>query len=335
MHGIDGTNAPEHIRPDVRFAFILAPEFTLTPFAVFLDSIRHAADELDGSRQYYCHWTCIGPNFTPVVSSCGVEITPWKIFDDPSRYDYIVVVGGLLRSFDQTHRSIFEYLKKARSGNVSIVGLCTGGFVLAGTEMMDGHRCAVHIDHEAAMVDMYPDVIPVTNEMYVFDRGFITCPGGTAAIDLAVDILSQHCGRSRGMKGITALVVDEHRTAISARRVPFQELEYCGDWRVEQAVRIMRQGLSDPKSISLLSDKLATSRRQLDRSFKDVVGKSPTVFWREMRLDHARWRLMNTSRTVTEIAYECGFADCAHFVRWFKRRYGETPTGYRKLNTKS
>ena len=60
-----------------------------------------------------------------------------------------------------------------------------------------------------------------------------------------------------------------------------------------------------------------------------VSGKSPQSVWREMRLEHARWRLMNSSRSITRIAHECGFTDSSHFSRWFKRVYSETPQAYR------
>ncbi|MEM6376456.1 MAG: helix-turn-helix domain-containing protein [Pseudomonadota bacterium] len=33
---------------------------------------------------------------------------------------------------------------------------------------------------------------------------------------------------------------------------------------------------------------------------------------------------------MTQIAYECGFADSSHFSRWFKERFGETPRRYRQ-----
>jgi AraC-like DNA-binding protein len=35
--------------------------------------------------------------------------------------------------------------------------------------------------------------------------------------------------------------------------------------------------------------------------------------------------LVNTTRKITDIAYECGFADAAHFIRVFREAYGVTP----------
>ncbi len=318
------------IKPDIRIAFILSPDFTLLPFAGFIDAVRHAADERDRSRQLYCHWSVIAPDAKPVRSSCGVEVLPWKTFDNPDNYDYVVVVGGLLTSFSQHHPAIFEYFRQAAAKDTTLVGLCTGSFVLAEAGQLDGVRCAVHVDHVSDFSARYPHAIPLPNAIYTFDQDRITCPGGTAAIDVAVEILSQKCGSSRGAKGLAAMVVDQHRKAHHAGRMSFQELEHCGDWRVEQAVLLMRQTLSEPISIDEIARKLSISRRQLNRVFKAKSGKSPQELWRDMRLEHARWRLVNTSKNITQIAYECGFSDCAHFVRWFKRKHQCSPSVFRR-----
>ena len=318
------------VEPDIRVAFVLSPQFTLLPFAGFIDAMRHSADEGDRSRQVFCRWECLSATMAPIRSSCGVEVLPWRIFGEVDEYDYIVVVGGLLSAFDEHFPETFEFLRRASEAGVSIIGLCTGSFVMAEAGLMNGRRCAVHIHHRQQLLERYAEVIPIVNEMYVHDEKLITCPGGTAAIDLAVEILSEHCGRNRGMKGMTALVVDEHRGAHHVGRMPFQDLEECGEWRVEASVRLMRQNLRDPCSIEQLAQIIGSTVRQLDRSFKRHAGKSPQAVWREMRLQHARWRLMNSNRSITQIAHECGFADSSHFSRWFKRAFNEAPQSYRK-----
>lgn len=325
------TSDASAIEPDIRVAFVLSPQFTLLPFAGFIDAMRHSADDGDRSRQIFCRWECVSANLQPVSASCGVQVLPWRTFGDPSEYDYVVVVGGLLSAFDQHLDATFDFLRRAHGQGVSIIGLCTGSFAMAEAGLMAGRRCAVHIHHRQHLLERYADVIPVVNEMYVHDEKLITCPGGTAAIDLAVEILSEHCGRNRGMKGMTALVVDEHRGAHHVGRMPFQDLEECGEWRVETAVRLMRQNLRNPCSIKRLAQNIGSTVRQLDRSFNQYAEKSPQTVWREMRLQHGRWRLLNSNRSITQIAHECGFTDSSHFTRWFKRVFNESPQAYRKM----
>ena len=213
---------------------------------------------------------------------------------------------------------------------VKIVGLCIGSFAIARAGLLAGRRPAIHAHHGLEFLSMFPNSVPVENELCVSDGNVVTCPGGTAAIDPAVEILIEHCGRSRGMKSLTALVVDEHRSAHEVGRLPYQDLEDCGNWRVEQAIKIMRRQLRKPHSTKRLARMIGSTVRQLNRVFLEHARATPQEVWRDMRLQHGRWRLVNSRRTVTQIAYECGFADSSHFSRWFKLKFGETPRSYRE-----
>lgn len=323
-------DAEAAVEPDVRFAFILTPAFTILPLAGFIDAVRHSADDADRSRQVFCHWDVLSNDLKPITSSAGLAITPWKTFDQAGDYDYIVVVGGLLDQLEKIDPATYEFLRAQHAAGVKLVGLCTGSFAIAAAGLLDGKRAAIHAHHRPEFQDMFPLATPIDNELYVHDDGISTCPGGTAAIDLAVEILIERCGRSRGMKGLTALVVDEHRVSHEVGRLPYQDLEECGNWRVEQAIKIMRQKLQNPDTTEHLAEMLGSTVRQLNRVFLKHANATPQEIWRDMRLQHARWRLMNSKRTITQIAYECGFSDSSHFARWFKSKFGETPRAYRE-----
>lgn len=315
--------------PDIKVGFILAPRFTLLAFASFVDCLRHAADEADRSRQIFCQWKVIAQELSPVRASCGVEVTPQELLPDPASFDYIVMVGGLLPWCLDQPRETYDYLRSARNANIPVAGLCTGSFILANAGLLDGHDCAVHFEHRQQFADMFPNVRPITDQVYVNDRGLITCPGGTSALDLAASLVTEHCGRARAVKGLVSLLVDTHRAAHHMPHRPYEHLATCGNWRVEQSVELMERNFSRPFRIEELARRLGSSPRELNRAFARQANESPTTVWRKMRLSHGHWLLLNTSRSATQIAYECGFTDAAHFARWFKRVYGEAPHAFR------
>jgi transcriptional regulator GlxA family with amidase domain len=94
---------------------------------------------------------------------------------------------------------------------------------------------------------------------------------------------------------------------------------------VRHAIILMEENLEAPLNIAVIAKMSGTSVRQLERAFMAAMKTSPNEFYRQMRLRYARWMLLNTARRVTDIAYECGFADSAHFIRVFKETYGVTP----------
>ena len=330
LHGEPPGDSGAAAKPDITVGFVLSPRFTLLPFAGFVDTLRHSADEGDRSRQIYCRWHILGPSLEPVASSCGAEIVPWQTYGDPEAFDYVVVVGGLLPAFTGHAPETFDFLRRAGASGVPVVGLCTGCFAMAEAGLLDGKRCAVHFRHREDFIARYPRVRVTTHEVFVFDGDAITCPGGTAAIDVAVELVMRHSGKARALKGLADMIVDEHRVAHHVPRLPYEELLSCGDWRVERAVQLMQRQLSEPSSVHRLAEQLGTSVSQLDRAFAEHSNMTPARLWREMRLQHARWRLLNSNRSITEIAHECGFADCAHLIRWFKRAFGETPQQFRR-----
>lgn len=65
----------------------------------------------------------------------------------------------------------------------------------------------------------------------------------------------------------------------------------------------------------------AAFRRHYNSTIGDYVQR--------LRVERAAALLCDRSRTLTEIALDCGFADQSHFTRVFKRRMGSTPGAYR------
>ena len=258
--------APD-IEPDIKVGFILAPKFTLVSFASFIDCLRHAADEADRSRQIFCGWQVIAPSLEPVEASCGVELIPQAVFPDPVGFDYIVVVGGLLPWCLDLPAETYDYLRSVRRNNVSLIGLCTGSFILANAGLLNGYECAVHFEHRQQFADLFPKVRPIADQYYLNDRGLITCIGGIAPLDLAASVVKEHCGKARAVKGLVSLLADQQRADHFIPNRPYDHLTVCGDWRVEQSIEMMERNFSRPFPIGELARRLGSSLRELNRSF--------------------------------------------------------------------
>ncbi|WP_051744851.1 helix-turn-helix domain-containing protein [Streptomyces yerevanensis] len=88
--------------------------------------------------------------------------------------------------------------------------------------------------------------------------------------------------------------------------------------------------LADPElSPAMLARELNVSVRTLQRAFA-AEGESVTAYIRGRRLEEARLALTApaTRLSVSELAAHWQFADSSHFIRAFKKRYGQTPTEY-------
>ena len=100
----------------------------------------------------------------------------------------------------------------------------------------------------------------------------------------------RHAGKARAQKGLAGMVVDEHRLAMHP---PHEDLLDCGDWRVEQAVRIMQRSLWALCSTRVLARRFGLSVAKLDRAFVRCCRMTAAEVSRDMRLVHARLPLLN------------------------------------------
>ncbi len=65
------------------------------------------------------------------------------------------------------------------------------------------------------------------------------------------------------------------------------------------------------------------------RTFKKTFGTAPATYIRTRRLERGAQLLKRTDQRVSEIAFDCGFQDLAHFSRLFQKNYGLSPTEFR------
>ncbi len=74
---------------------------------------------------------------------------------------------------------------------------------------------------------------------------------------------------------------------------------------------------------------LVTTPARLNAACRRTCGRTAGQLVRDRVVVEARRQLAYTTMTVSEIAYDLGFADPAYFSRWFRTRTGQTPRAYR------
>ncbi|MFB4391870.1 MULTISPECIES: GlxA family transcriptional regulator [unclassified Pseudomonas] len=316
--------------PDMRLLIVPLPEFALLPFGAFLDKLRFSADDEDYSRQRYVSWTLAGLAADPVPSSSGAVVQVQSAIQALTlgQYDYLVLFGG--RSARATASLAASYkplLRRAARAGVKLVGVDNAVFLLAACGLLDGHKVVVHWRHEAEFRAAFPTLHVQPEQLYCFDGTRISCAGGTAAIDLAVELLSRASGRARALKGLADMLVDETRDSRHALR----SLETgAGRGRqVQRATALMRHHLASGLSVEQLAAQLGISRRQLDRQFLGEHGMSAKAWWLEMRLQQVRWRLLNSGHSLAQIAEESGLGDASYLGKQVRRRFGCTALALR------
>ncbi len=70
----------------------------------------------------------------------------------------------------------------------------------------------------------------------------------------------------------------------------------------------------------------------LCKSFQKYLGKTPTEFINELRINHAARLLADTDEDILTIADKLNFQSLSRFYHLFRKHYGLAPAAYRKLH---
>jgi transcriptional regulator GlxA family with amidase domain len=310
-----------------RVGIVVTAQFTLNALANFVDALRLASDDGDRSRPLRCHWNLMSATQVPLRSSCGFQMAPTSTLLDFDQWDYIAVIGGLLhrgRSIDETLRG---YLLRAGRAGVSLVGICTGSFVLCRLGLMTARKCCISWYHYHDFVEEFDTIVAVADKLYVVDGDRITSSGGAGAAFAAAHLVERHLDAGSAQKALRIMQIDRARLTAALQPAPPLTLS-CGDERVTRALLLMEQNINSPIPIDEIAARIQISRRHLERIFERQTGLAPRTVYMKLRLKHARW-MTRSCKSLAVVAVETGFANSSRLSAPLRRNYDKSQSAER------
>lgn len=144
-------------------------------------------------------------------------------------------------------------------------------------------------------------------------------------IQLAERVVHEISAQEYGFRRMAEIYLEE--ILIRIRR----EMGYeAATFRFEYVAEYLRSNFRGKISLAGLAKQLHMSYEYFRHRFRDNYGASPQKFLIEARLNAAAQQLIETDNSCTQIAENCGFSDSAQFSMMFRRRFGMTPTEYRR-----
>lgn len=102
-------------------------------------------------------------------------------------------------------------------------------------------------------------------------------------------------------------------------------------WKLRKALEHMEAHLAEPFDLDFLAGLCELSRFHFSRSFHNTMGQSPSRWFVQQRVRRAKNLLLQTNKSIIEIALTIGYESPSHFAQVFRRETGVTPRDYRKL----
>jgi len=98
--------------------------------------------------------------------------------------------------------------------------------------------------------------------------------------------------------------------------------------RIRQAKEIIIARMSEPPTLTELSEEIGLSLKKLKEGFKQIYGDSVFGFLFDYKMEYARKMLETGQYNVNEVGLKIGYSTASHFIASFKKKYGTTPKKY-------
>ncbi len=309
------------------FVFYLVPDFSLIAFATAIEPLR-LANRMLGYQHY--EWRLASLDGQAVAASNGVEVSVNSTLSEErgflsgeKRPSMVFVCSGLnVEAYAQ--KSLHAWLREVHNRNISVGGLCTGAYVLAAAGLLSGRRCAIHWEDLPGFSEKFP-LAEVYADLYETDDNIYTCAGGTASLDMMLNLIGEDHDENLVNRICEQALTDRVRNPHDRQRLPLRARLGVQNSKVLSIIELMEGNLSEPLSLLEIANYAGLSRRQIERLFRQEMGRSPARYYLEIRLDRARHLLIQSSLPVVEVAVACGFVSASHFSKCYRELFGRSP----------
>ncbi|MDY7566912.1 GlxA family transcriptional regulator [Pseudomonas sp. RTC3] len=301
------------------YYFLLMPGFSVMGFVSAVEPLRVA--NRFGGELY--RWHVLSVDGGAVVASNGMSVNADAALEPLKKGTTLWVVAGF-EPLKFCTPALEHWLRRLDHEGVTLGGIDTGSFILAQAGLLDGHRLTLHWEALGAFKESYPQ-LAVTQELFEIDRRRITSAGGTASIDMMLDLIGQAHGPELAIQVSEQFVLGRIRPRKDHQRMQIATRYGINNKKLVQVIGEMEQHTEPPLSTLDLAEGIQVTRRQLERLFRLHLKDTPSNFYLGLRLEKARQLLRQTDMSVLEVSLACGFESPSYFTRSYRARFARCP----------
>ncbi|WP_163834224.1 choline metabolism transcriptional regulator GbdR [Spartinivicinus ruber] len=310
--------------------FVLVDNFTMISQVSAVEALRMANHI---SQQPLYQWKILSADGNPVTASDGVTVNVDGDLESMNQvFDWIIVCGGL-HVKEQCNKTLLQWLQRQAKKKIKLGAICTGSYLLAKAGLLDGYGCTIHWEYMASFKEEFPK-LNICNGLFRFDRDRVTCSGGTAPLDMMLDLISREHDRSLSADISEMFLYDRIRTEVEQQKVPLKHTLGVTQPKLVETVALMEANLEETISLDELASYVGLSRRQLERLFLKYLDCSPSRYYLKLRLQRARQLLQQTNLSIIDVAAACGFVSTPHFSKRYRDCFGIPPRDERLIHHK-
>ncbi len=281
-------------------------------------------NEIIGSE--FFEWKLVSEDQRSTKSSAKVNFDNDLDLEKVSDGDFLFILSAPTSKFKNPGRANASIRRLSKAG-VSLGAFSAGIFPLAKSGIMEGIQCSVHWCYEYAFRAQFLNV-KHSNSVIAIDKNKYTASGAGAVFDLMLTIIEKELGPVLMTEVACWFQHPYIRTPEVTQRRPLQNLDettHSLPRQVQNAIKVFSENIETTLQVSDVAKCIGISTRHLERLFQKHTSQSPSKYYRNLRLNHARHLVINTNNSLISIAMDTGFSSSSALHLHYKRKYGDAP----------
>jgi len=243
----------------------------------------------------------------------------------------LIIIPSLNHNYDNAVKGnelLISWIEEQYNLGAEIASICTGGFLLASTGLLDGKTCSTHWVAADAFRTRFPKVNLQTDQLITDENGIYTNGGAYSFLNLIIYLVEKYYDRQTAIFCSKVFQIEMDRQSQSEFAI-FTGQKLHGDEMVKEAQSYIESRYQEKISMENLSSLFAVGRRNFDRRFIKATGNTPVEYAQRVKIESAKKAFETSRKTINEVMYEVGYSDPKAFREVFRKITGMSPSDYR------
>jgi AraC family transcriptional activator of mtrCDE len=262
------------------------------------------------------HYNVIGSGTMSVSDGTSIELTPHTLVVLPPNHSFQIQVPAdsdanrRVRPVDRRHVALREGVQRFAAGTTDPMLVLICGFFSASfsqnTELFASLRAPI-VEHFSARDQLDVRLRQALGEL-------MSQQAGSGAMSAAL------------LKQVIVMLM---RRSLNTPGAWVERFAMLSDVQIARAFSEMVADPGADHTVNSLARVACLSRSAFMARFGSVIGRSPMIVLRDLRMRRAAQALEMNALTVSQAAHEAGYASRSSFVRAFRQTHGVDPSEYR------
>ena len=243
--------------------------------------------------------------------------------------DTLIAVGGCKGSRYDAPAALVDWIIERAPTVRRLCSVCTGAFLLAAAQQLDGRHAATHWEWVTRLREQYPQVKVDADKIFIRDGSVWTSAGVTAGIDLALALIEQDHGHRVAIEAARQLVMFVKRSGGQSQFSAAIVAQSHASGVFADLHAWIAANLDEDLRVERLAARAGLSPRTFARRYLLETGQTPASMVESMRLEAARRALEDSDVPLKMVAKVTGHGEEQNLRRVFARHLGISPVQYR------